>query len=286
MLKNLATSLAMCLLLSAAALAADPWADQVVSYDPGPDGVYYNHPNTVLGEPSRTTVGYEMDWVTTYEESVRITTPAYQDYTSGGQTVLQIGAGGHLVVRFDEAVANEAANPFGVDLIVFTTLGLFSSDWPDNKTIADPIVATGGTVGTIRVSQDGTTWYTVTGLGTSFPTQAFQSDAWDAFKTGATPSDYTRPVDPSLTLDDLAGLTLAEALVLYNGSGGGLGVDLSSLLDGEGNAASLDWIQYVRIDGATSAIDGFADVSAVPEPATLGLLGIGLAAMLRRRRAA
>ena len=106
---------------------------------------------------------------------------------------------------------------------------------------------------------------------------AAEADAW---ATGAAPCDYTLPVDPGLSLDTLAGLTLTQAMVLYNGSGGGMGIDLSGL---EGGTVSLDWISYVRIEGQTNAVDGFADV-AVPEPATAALLAMGLAALVLRRR--
>lgn len=288
MLARIAASAVICVLFAGPAGAADPWADSVLSYEAGAldAGDTYNVPSAVLGSPARTTVGWATtDFVTwtTYEESVRLSAPPYQDYTTSASTVLKVGAGGHLVVGFDERVENEAGNPFGIDLLIFTNAGLVATDWPDNKMIADPVFAFGGTLGTIRVSQDNAAWYTAVGLGPNFPMQAYRSDAWNAFATGAAPSDYSRPVDPSLSLDAFGGKSMAEILSYYNRSGGGLGVDLSNLLDADGNAAGLPWIQYLRIEGATNAIDGFSDV-AVPEPATMGLLAIGGAALLARRR--
>ncbi|RKY23709.1 MAG: hypothetical protein DRP62_05395, partial [Planctomycetota bacterium] len=72
--------------------------------------------------------------------------------------------------------------------------------------------------------------------------------------------------------------TYSELLTLYNGSGGGTGVDFSS--------TGLDWIQYVKVyqnstDTWSAEIDAFADV--VPEPATIALLGLG--GLLLRRKA-
>jgi len=248
---------------------ADPWADTLVSYDAG-DATDYLDSAAALGEPSRTTAAWPSG-----DESVRMTVAPWQE-----SEVLKIGNGGHLVVAFDDPVLNDPLNPYGIDLLVFMNLGLASSDWPANQTIASPVLLFGGVIGRVYVSQDNATWYEVTAPGTMFPTQAYLSPEADAWATGALPCDYTLPVDPGLSLDALAGLTLTQAMVLYDGSGGGMGIDLSGL---EGGTVSLDWISYVKIEGQTSAIDGLADV-AVPEPATAALLAMGLAALVLRRR--
>jgi hypothetical protein len=256
--------------LCAAPSWAGPWAETVVSYDPG-DALNYTNAAVVLGEPTRTTAAWPDG-----AESVRLTVGAWQE-----SEVLKIGNGGHLIVSFEAPVENNPLNPFGIDLIVFTNASFMSSDWPANQAINDPIVTFGGALGVISVSQDGATWYQVTTTGPIFPMHGYLSSEADAYATGTTPTDYTRPVDPSLSLDDFAGLSLADALALYDGSGGGLGIDLSNL---EGGAVSLDFILYVRIEGATNSLAGFADVAAVPEPATLTLLAGGQVALAARRR--
>lgn len=277
MCRVISLSLLLCVWVASATLAADPWADSVVSYDAG--GLTagdFDDPHSTLGSPSRTTAAWPSG-----TESVRMTAPPWQT-----SEVCKIGtdAGGHLIVGFDEPVQNDPLNPFGIDLLVFANAGFLSSDWPDNKTIADPVFAFSGLVGTVAVSQDGVTFYEATGLGPVFPTHAYLGDEADAYASGAAATNYMRPVDPSLALADFAGLTLTQALALYDGGGGGLGIDLSNLLDGGGNPASLDWVRYARIQGETNAIDGFADV-AIPEPATLGLVAAGMAAMgIRRQR--
>ena len=262
----------------AGASAADPWADQVVSYDPD-DAADFTDASVVLGSPSRTT-WESVNWPSTEElVSVRMTESPWVDYQ-----VCKIGTAGHLTVAFDEPVANEPANPFGLDLLVFANRAFFSADWPANTTIGAGYF--GGVIGTLSVSQDDVTYYRVASTGTLLPTQAFHGGASDAHLTGATPQDYTLPMDPDGSLDGFYGLTVAQALALYGTSGGGMGIDLDNLLDAGGDPACLPWIRYVKVEGWTSAIDAFADVSAVPEPATLGLLVVGGAAVLLRRKRA
>jgi hypothetical protein len=67
----------------------------------------------------------------------------------------------------------------------------------------------------------------------------------------------------------------------YAGSGGGTGVDLATV--------GLAWIQYVRVwqpaDATWSTeVDAFADVAAVPEPATWGLAAAILLACVSSSR--
>ncbi len=71
-------------------------------------------------------------------------------------------------------------------------------------------------------------------------------------------SCFTRPVNPSVGLDELLGLEFAQLLALYGGSGGGTGVDLGSL--------GLEAISFVRISTPLDAIanveiDAFSDVA-------------------------
>jgi hypothetical protein len=90
--------------------------------------------------------------------------------------------------------------------------------------------------------------------------------------------NWTKPVNPTLGASDFAGLSAADAIDLYDGSAGGTGFDLA--------LSGYDWIQYVRVVSYGGEIDGFSDVSAMPEPGTICLLAIGLAGLgaLRRKR--
>ena len=124
--------------LCGVSLASDPWADRVVSYNAG-DGVDagYDDASRALGSPTR--VNFFGDTVTPFN------TPYWST------DIVSIGRGGQLTVAFDEAVTDDAGNPYGVDLLVFgnqfyvtnaagRTSGLFQEG------------------GTIELSADGVRW--------------------------------------------------------------------------------------------------------------------------------
>ena len=237
-----------CMLASPA--MATPWADAVISYDPGTDAsAAFQDPTSSLGPPERTTGG---------DSDVTIFNPPF-----GTDQIVSIGSGGHLRVFFDEPVVDDPANAFGIDLLIFGN-ALFFGDSSGNIAGVFPEPAS------IHLSQDGTTFFEVPGVFADdmFPTQGFldTTDPFGGFGVGGDGTlrtDFTQPVDPSLGIDDFLGLTYAEAIGLYGGSGGGTGVDLADV--------GLDWIQYVEVRGLDSAaeIDAFADVAPVPEPAGL-----------------
>lgn len=264
----------MVTLFSSPMLAADPWADTVVDYNAG-DAVDFTDPSVTLGSPSRTT-WESVNWPSSEAPvAVRMTEAPWI-----ASQICKIGTGGYLVVGFDEPVGNDAANPFGIDLLVFGNRGLFSTDWPANENIGAG--SFGGVVGDIQVSQDGLTWYTVTARTEMYPTQAYASGTGDAFSTGADIQSFYYPVDPTVTISDLYNQTVQSALDYYGPSGGGMGIDLDDLEDELGQATSLGSISYVKVLGGTNAIDAFADAT-VPEPATMGVLLVGAAALAARR---
>jgi len=247
--------------------ASDPWADAVISYDPGSEsGSSYTDPATVLGSPERFT-GEGI-----YPGAV---TPFNSPW--GTDEIVAIGAGGHLVVEFAEPITDDPTHRYGVDFLIFAN-GMFADgDWPN------------GMVGglfeegpfTVSVSNDNVNWVTLATdvYDALFPTLGYL-DLTGPYDTqpGTVPSDFTRPVDPSLTYADFAGKTFAEIVALYDGSGGGIPFDIST--------TGLSEVRYVRIDvpvGATSPeIDAFA---AVPEPGAAVLLGcLALGHALRRGR--
>ncbi len=194
-----------------------------------------------------------------------------------GSEIVSIGAGGSLTVRFNEPVTHDAANPFGIDLLVFGNAGYADTNFPVG--VAGPLFGAGN--GTVEVSADGTHWVTATAQADSaFPTLGY-SDLTDPYSptAGAVLSDFTRPVNPAF---NPAGLSFSQIVAGYAGSGGGTGIDLGTL--------GLAEISFVRISnplGASSTvdIDGFSDVAPVPGPGSVVSLAAAGLFVVRRRRA-
>ncbi len=236
-------------LVLAASASASPYADAVVSYDPGLNAAPgFTDPATALGEPTRATVP-----TSPFGGATTPFQPAF-----GADEIVSIGESGQLTVSFDDPVTDDPANPFGIDLLVFGNAFYTDADFPNG--LAGGLFGEGGV---IEVSADGVDFFEVTGLDAdgAFPTLGYLDPtgavtAGGNQVTGTVPSDFLKPVDPAF---DPAGKTLAEILTGYDGSGGGVGVDLASV--------GLGAVSYVRVSnpsgsGVTPEIDGFADVAA------------------------
>jgi len=267
-------ALSVCLLVALTGTTPAQFASTVIGYDRGGCTTDYDDPNAVIGAPDRMTP----DWPSG-TAPVTIFNPPWGADTNdwGADQVFSFGSGGFIEVMFDAPVEDDPCNPFGIDLIVFGNAGFIGADWPAT-TCTDPAAMFGNDAGTIEVSQNGAAWYSVTPLADAlFPTTGWADAAHSV------PSDFLRPVNPSLTLSNFDGLTEAQALTLYTGSGGGTGVDLA--------ATGLAWIRYVRVTNNNPAsaeldvdIDAFADVAAVPEPGMIALVAAALALGARRRK--
>jgi hypothetical protein len=242
---------------------AASFATEVVSYLAGtniPAG--YDDPLAALGSPERWTGSGPFDGDVT---------PFNAPYSS--DHVVSIGAGGSLVLRFDHAVLDDPSNPYGIDLLVYGNafLGIdFDTGLADGNLFAEPA--------RISLSQDGTSWFDVDGVFADalFPTLAYRDPTGPFSSGGALPTSFTRPVDPSLTAADFAGLDVAQIAALYGGAAGGAGVDLANV--------GLEWVQYVRIwqpggDTWSAEVDAIADV---PEPGALVLVLLASGALRRQ----
>ena len=274
---SLATSLTLGLASFAqTAIAADPWADQMVNYSQGgpvgSDWVTtepFTNPQTALGQPTR--------FAGTHETFGTATTPfssAYRFYE-----LVSIGAGGSLTLQFNEPVVDHPLNPFGIDLLIFGN-SFYSIDFGAG-TATGPIDAN---IGVIEVSANGVDYVPVTGgADGKFPTVGYL-DTTDPFAAtaGSVLSDFTKPVNPA-ALTNVVGMNTAQIIAAYDGSGGGSGIDLAG--------SGLSSVSFVRISNPagslrTIEIDALADVRAVPEPATIGMLalaGLGMGINIRRR---
>ncbi|MEM1184281.1 MAG: GC-type dockerin domain-anchored protein [Planctomycetota bacterium] len=231
--------------------ASDAWADRVVSYDQGIGAASgFTDPSTALGEPTR---------ITSPSSSFGGATTPFQG-AFGTSELVSIGEGGHLTVEFDEPVRDELGNPFGVDLLVFGNAFYLDTDFPNG--VAGGLFAEGGA---ISVSADGITFFDVPNAiaDGAFPTNGFLDPTGPLTTggqqvTGTIESDFTLPVDPSF---NPTGLPFADLLAGYDGSGGGVGIDIGEL--------GLSEISFVRIDnpvgaGGSPEIDGLSDVAARP----------------------
>jgi len=223
-----------------------PWADTVISFDEGIGGSpAYNAPEAALGEPSRFTG--EGIWPA-------VVSPFNAPWLA--DEIVSIGASGSIVISFSEPVTDDTANPWGIDFIVFGNSGCVDNSYPNG--VVGGLFSDDG--GKIEVSANGKEWIEITttladGL---WPTRGYiDSQPYDAVE-GTEPSDFTIPVDPRLTLDDVMGLNHAELIALYRTSGGGTPVDLAE--------TGLTAISFVRISVEASSklsveIDGMADVN-------------------------
>ena len=246
-----------------------PFASQVISYAAGSGAAGNDNPLAAIGSPTRFT-GVQYG----FAGPVNPFNPSFDP-----DETVTIGRGGSIVLAFDHQVRNDAANPYGIDLLVFGNS--FFYDPVNFDTRADALASEGGT---IDVSQDGQHWFAIHGVEADglFPTLGY-SDLTDPYGSdpGQALTDFTKPVDPNF---DWRGKNFSQILAGYNGSGGGAGVDIGSV--------GLDWIQYIRISNASNAsgtpeIDAVSDVAPVPSP------GAGVCALLvsacvsgRRRREA
>jgi hypothetical protein len=250
--------------------AQDPWADEVVSYTSGVlASPSYANSNTAVGSPARYTGDAQ------FNGAVTPFSPPWIE-----NQIVGVGVGGSLVMRFDEPVTDDPLNPYGIDLLIFGNSG-YQSDLGLDVTSGE--LFSSSQLGLIEVSQNGSTWVPIVGVQPDnlYPTLGYV-DVTHPFASpaGVVLTDFTKPVNPAF---NAAGLSLAQIIAGYDGSGGGAGVDLAG--------TGLSSISYVRITYLGSSgdlqIDAMSDVSPVPGPAGVFVMcSAGLIVTRRRRLAA
>ncbi len=255
---------------------AGPFATSVLSYDAGSNAVAgYADPLTALGSAERFTgEGIFPSGITPFN-------PAF-----GSDELVSIGSDGHLTLGFDQQITNDASHAHGVDFIVFSNAGFLDTSYadtnPDND--GDGLVGTNpslfgaGGEATIQVSQNGIDWFTasITTLDL-FPTLGY-SDYSTTTPTdlGSIESDFTKAMDPTLGADALADMSFAQLIAFYNGSGGGIGIDIAST-----GLESAGFVRFLNESGEAFEIDA---VAVVPAPGVLFMLGLGGVFATPRRR--
>lgn len=243
-------------------------ATSVIGYDPGSNAAAgYTDAQAALGGPERFTgEGVFPGEVTPFNAAF------------GSDEIVSIGSGGSLTLGMGGAITDDASHAFGIDLIVFGNAGFLDTSYFDADPSNDGTGVLGDTPGlfgvggaaTVQVSADGSDWVTaaVTTIDL-FPTLGYDA--------GGEPTDAFGAMDPSLVLGDLAGLSYADLIALYDGRAGGVGIDIAST-----GLASAGYVRFLNESGEAFEIDA---VVAVPTPAgVLGLAGLGVFAASRRRR--
>lgn len=255
---------------------AGPFASTMLSYDAGSNAsVGYTNALTALGHAERFTgEGVFPGGVTPFN-------PAY-----GTDELVSIGSGGHLSLGFDTTITNDASHAYGIDFIVFSNAGFVDTSWSDADPNNDgsgllgsnPFIFGAGGEATIQVSQNGSDWFTasITTLDL-FPTLGYSDySSTTPAGIGSFESDFTKALDPSALLSDLANMSFAELIAYYDGSGGGIGIDIAST-----GLKSASYVRFLNNSGEAFEIDA---VAVVPAPGVLFVLGLGGFVASPRRR--
>ncbi|MEO7298165.1 MAG: hypothetical protein ABI042_06260 [Verrucomicrobiota bacterium] len=249
MQKKLLFVLAAASVLLVSNARAATFADAVVSYNPGTGySAQFTNTATVLGAPSQ---------VNPYGEPTDPFDPPY-----GTDQILSIGAGGSVTVKFHTPILNHPKNAFGIDFIIFGNSGfiitndfdLNTFDWVGTPATDSSLFGANSGSTRVSVSRDGVNFFALNPALAPTVDTLFPTDGSGNFQT---------PLDPTLTQSDFAGATLDDMTVLYNGSAGGAGYDISWAQDANGNSVSLPVINFVRVEviSGKSDIDGFAATS-------------------------
>jgi len=259
----------------APAMGVSDFASEVVSYSGSFGPSPYNDPCAVLGKPAtvcKNLGGTEPNF------RVKLVEPAYYVDTNNRKVITTLNPGDFIVVKFDHKVVDYPGNLHGIDLIVFgNSCFVGSGNISDSTNMNIYTLTNDGQFEPIEVSvsQNGSTWYSFSGgpyADDLFPTQAYQ---WDRINARWTDKemDFTRPVDPNLDYSDFDYISAADAIDLYDGSGGGTGYDIRNLPDYNNLAVDPNtgyrWIQYVKVTGPAESqgeIDAVSDAAACGDP--------------------
>jgi len=237
------------------------FASGVVSYNPG-SGFSPNFTNSgaALGAPA----------------SGSGITPFAPPFSTS--QIVSIGAGGSLTLQFNTPILNNAADRYGIDMMIFGNSFFVVTSGSGSSAITSGAIFTSTVSTRVEVSADGSTWFTLD--------PNFAPNVGTFFPTDGTGNPFV-PVNPAVTSADFNGLNLSGIRSLYGGSAGGAGFDLSWARDGNGNSVDLQSASFLRIDvlSGRTQIDA---VSVVPEPGAWALGAVGAVLWLkngRRRKA-
>jgi len=240
----------LCLL--PASLVAGGFVTDVLDYQPGEgfavafgSGQGLTNTVSVLGEPSRLTPG-------DFGGPVDPFAPAYLP-----EQLLSIGAGGSVTLAFETPIFNHPQNPHGLDFILFSNSGfnIINGDYAGGGVTDGSMFGVSSSQTELWVSADNQSYHRLdlsqrVGVGRGFPTDGL--------------GDFRRPLDPGLAASDFNQQGYAGIRSLYDGSGGGLGIDL----DWVEGATFLPWVRYVRVKVLSGRLEIDALASVRPRRAS------------------
>ncbi|MBN1906185.1 MAG: hypothetical protein JW927_13925 [Deltaproteobacteria bacterium] len=301
----------MAVVALSATVFGSPYATDLISYSSTLTGSsLYNDPNAVIGAPA---TDFKNTWGSAATAHVKLVEPAYNVGLDGSKLITTLNNGQYIVAGFDHQVMNDPNNPFGLDFLVFGNAFYTGSGSVSDASNMSTYMLSGGSSfngagffenvvvsvsqGPAYEGQDQSqwTWYAYSNGpygDNAYPTHAYEWDQaqYDATGNGWTTNlmDFTKPVDPDVfgALLGQTGVSAADAIEAYQGSGGGTGFDLDDLYLLYG--VELDWIQYIKVEGISGysggEIDAFSDVAPVPIPGAIWLLGTGVMCLIGIRR--
>ena len=259
--------------VGAAMLFASDYASELVSYTGPFGGSPYDDPLVVLGEPS--------SFVKASPTKVFACSMVYSSWNKspdGDKLIVTLDYDSQITVGFDHNVSDDKANPYGIDFIVFGNAA-FKADTEEYLSpetdmnecwIAGPAGVLDERV-TVSVAQDPNgPWYTFDDGPWADDIYPLNRFAWNnETNDWGEALDPLRPVDPNLGLSDFAGLTVVQAIELYDGSAGGTGFDLAKLSPQDYESLKFDpetgrrWIRYIKVTSDEfGEVDAFADVAS------------------------
>lgn len=263
------------LISAGTATGVSDFATELISYSGSFGPSPYNDPCAVLGKPATICKNLgepEPNF------RVKLVESAYYLDLNNNKVITKLNPGDTITVKFDHKVFDYPGNLYGIDLIIFGHSWFGGSGNVSDATNMNTYTIIDGGIFEqveVSVSQDGSTWYSFNNgpyADDLYPTQAYKWDRANARWTNKE-MDFTKPVDPNLDYSDFTGITAADAIDLYNGSGGGTGYDLRWLADYNNLAIDPNtgyrWIQYVRfigVAGSQGVIDAVSDAAACGDP--------------------
>ncbi len=275
-------------LVAALNASASPFATEIVRAT-GPFGpASYGDTNAVLGAPA--TWFYDpfgaISGGTTNRRVKLVEAPFSTAPTNSGlitpNLILTLGAGSEVIVRFAQPIHDNTAHPYGIDLLVFGNSFFTPNQFVNESTdmgacllsgtiFSEPLkisVSPGftGQLGEVAGQPDTWPWYRFDNgpyADSAFPTHAYK---WNRATSNWSNEamDFTKPVNLAMrAIFSAGGITAADAIDLYDGSGGGTGFDLRE--------SGFAWIQYVKVEGIDPDFsDGEVDAFAAVRPRILG----------------